>query len=70
MLSTYSNFHNVYLAGFDGYLSSDQKNSEVNLLFDQFLKSYKNKKLISLTPTQYNLEQKSITGLIRQDSIN
>ncbi len=70
MLSTYSNFNNVYLAGFDGYLSSDQKNSEVNLLFDQFLKSYKNKKLISLTPTQYNLEQKSITGLIRQDSIN
>ena len=69
MISTFSNIENVYLAGFDGYFTSDQKNSEVNVLIDKFLKSFPNKKLISLTPSQFNLDQQSITGIIRQKSI-
>ena len=69
MISTFSNIENVYLAGFDGYFTSDQKNSEVNILIDKFLKSFPNKKLISLTPSQFNLDQQSITGVIRQKSI-
>lgn len=69
MITTFSNIENVYLAGFDGYLTSDQKNSEVNLLIDKFLTSFPDKKLISLTPSQFNLDQKSISGAIRQNSI-
>lgn len=70
MLTTFSNLENIYLAGFDGYSISEQKNSEVNLLIDKFLKAFSQKKLISLTPSQFNLDQKSIIGLIRQNSIN
>ena len=70
MLTTFSNLENVYMAGFDGYYVSDQKNNEVNLLIDKFLKAFSQKKLISLTPSQFNLDQKSIIGLIRQNSIN
>jgi 4-hydroxy 2-oxovalerate aldolase len=70
MLTTFSNLENVYLAGFDGYLTSDQKNSEVNLLIDKFVKAFSQKKLISLTPSQFNLDQQSIIGLVRQNAIN
>ena len=70
MLTTFSDHENVYLAGFDGYLTSDQKNSEVNLLIDKFLKAYTQKKLISLTPSQFNLDHQSVIGMIRHSSIN
>ena len=70
MLTTFSNLENVYLAGFDGYRTSDQKNSEVNLLIDKFVKAFSQKKLISLTPSQFNLDQQSIIGLVRQNTIN
>ena len=42
MLTTFSDHENVYLAGFDGYLTVI-KNSEVNLLIDKFLKAYTQK---------------------------
>ena len=53
----------ILLAGFDGYNADDPRRKEM----DQLLKTYNRKKnsisLISITPTKYDIDMKSIFGL-------
>mgnify|MGYP001170707536 FL=1 len=69
MVAVYSDHNNIYMAGFDGYKFSDQKNDEVNLLIEKFRNSFLEKNLISITPSFFNLNQKSVVGLLREDNI-
>ena len=69
MVAVYSDHNNIYMAGFDGYKFSDQKNDEVNLLIEKFRNSFPDKNLISITPSFFNLNQKSVVGLLREDNI-
>jgi len=50
----------VFLAGLDGYKIDDPHNDETNQIFEIFKKKYGKNFLISLTPTKYNIEYKSV----------
>lgn len=53
----------AFLAGFDGYKIADPHNDETNQIFEILKKKYSKKFLLSLTPTKYNLEYKSVNSL-------
>ena len=53
----------VFLAGFDGYKIDDPHSDETNQFFEILKKIYNKKLLVSLTPTKYNIETKSINSL-------
>ena len=53
----------VFLAGFDGYKIDDPTNDETNQIFKILKKKCNKKFLISLTPTKYNIEYKSVSSL-------
>ena len=55
----------VFMAGFDGYAASDKRNEENNRIIELFLKST-NMNLISITPTNYNLNKKSVFGYLNK----
>ena len=54
----------VLLAGFDGYSSDDPRAIEVDTLLHDYQKIKTIPKIVSLTPTRYNLETQSIYSLI------
>ena len=54
-----SKAQNIYLVGFDGYDRLTNKNNELNSTFEIF-KSFINCNILSLTPTNLNIETKSI----------
>ena len=55
----------VFMAGFDGYAASDKRNEENNRIIELFLK-FSDINLISITPTNYNLNKKSVFGYLNQ----
>ena len=52
----------IILAGFDGYELSDPRHKEMNEIFKEYSKHQKALKLISITPTNYDIYSKSIFG--------
>ena len=54
------NAKQIFLAGFDGYLTNFNKNEEINSIFSLFFKSAKNIKIESITPTLYQIPEKSL----------
>ena len=54
----------IYMAGFDGYDAGDERNDEVEAMFDLFSKSVSGNRLVSITPTKYkNLSSISVYAL-------
>lgn len=53
------NAENIYLVGFDGFEKEDERTNEMRETIDLY-HQYSEKKFISLTPTNYNIETKSI----------
>jgi 4-hydroxy 2-oxovalerate aldolase len=53
----------VLLAGFDGYGEDDPRNNEMNYILDEFRAKAIKIDMISITPTRYQIFQKSIYGL-------
>lgn len=53
----------IYIAGFDGYPEGDARNEEMNAIIKQFKRSKNTPPLISLTPSSYDVDQKSIYGV-------
>jgi 4-hydroxy 2-oxovalerate aldolase len=58
--ATAGNANNIYLAGFDGYSSNDNRQQEINNLIDQYLNSKKKISLWAITPTSLPINQRSI----------
>jgi 4-hydroxy 2-oxovalerate aldolase len=54
----------LYLAGFDGYPGEDQRNDEANRIIADYLKSARSTPLVAVTPSRYDVSQKSIYGEI------
>ena len=50
---------NIYLVGFDGYAKDDERSSEMIETIELY-NQHSKKEIISLTPTKYNIETKSI----------
>ncbi len=55
----------AFMAGFDGYPAGDKRNEENNRIIELFIKS-SDVSLISITPTNYNLNKKSVFGYLNQ----
>ena len=53
----------IEIAGFDGFDILDFRHKEVQDVINLFKRNYSEVSLISLTPTTYELEQKSIYAL-------
>ena len=53
----------IYLAGFDGYLGEDARNTEMNDIIKCYLENPDSLSLIALTPTRYDVPSVSIYGL-------
>ena len=47
----------ILIAGFDGYDSDDYRQEEMNNILKEYKRCKKAKKIISLTPTKYNVEE-------------
>lgn len=54
----------VYMAGFDGYEQGDVRNTEMNNLLNLYQKMEGAIELISITPSCYEIKNKSVYGLI------
>ena len=59
------NVSNVLMAGFDGYPAGDKRNEENNRIIELFMK-YSDINLTAITPTNYNLNKKSVFGYLNQ----
>ena len=55
---------NVYLAGFDGYEKNDPRHLDMNNSINTYSNLKNNKPLISITPTIFKLESKSVYTFI------
>ena len=53
----------ITLAGFDGYSENDSRNSEMNELFRFYFKNKGSVKVISITPTKYKIDTKSVFSI-------
>ena len=53
------NCKKIFLAGFDGYSSDDQRNIEMNEVISLF-KKYSKKNILSITPSTYKVDRSSI----------
>lgn len=54
----------LYLAGFDGYLGEDPRNTEMNRVVKQFLQSNARLPLIAVTPSRYDVTKQSVYGMV------
>lgn len=52
----------VLLAGFDGYKPGDPRNMEMNKLFNLYLENLDYPRVVSITPTCYDIPMKSVYG--------
>ena len=55
---------NLLMAGFDGYSADDPRNFEMNKLFKLYASQESALKLLSVTPTRYEIKSQSIYGLV------
>ena len=53
----------ILMAGFDGYPAGDKRNDEMNQILHGFTEAAPRSALLSVTPSAYELQQKSIYGL-------
>ena len=53
----------ITLAGIDGYENNELLNSEMNELIKSYSKNKKSIKAISITPTKYKIETKSVYSI-------
>ena len=53
----------ILLAGFDGYSDGDPRTTEVDVIFQTFIKTDKAPILLAVTPTKYNLPSVSIYAM-------
>lgn len=53
----------VFLAGFDGYGADDPRSQEVESLFECYQHAHQSLELISITPTRYRINAKSVYAL-------
>ena len=53
----------LYLAGFDGYPGEDPRNTEMNLVVQQFRMTKDVIPLIAITPSRYDVIKQSVYGL-------
>jgi 4-hydroxy 2-oxovalerate aldolase len=56
---------NIYMAGFNGYGSNDPRHKEMDGLMKCYQQQEKVIKLLSITPTRYEINTKSIFGMIK-----
>jgi 4-hydroxy 2-oxovalerate aldolase len=56
----HSGAERVLLCGFDGYAQQDRLQADMNAMFAQFIQQYPQLPLHALTPTTYNIPQRSI----------
>ena len=54
------NAKKIYLAGFDGFDKDNFNNDESAIILEMFKKTYKNIKIISITPTKFNIKNKKL----------
>ncbi|WP_417530281.1 aldolase [Marinobacter lipolyticus] len=54
----------VLMVGFDGYGEDDPRNREMNGILKQYRETVGSVPLVAVTPTRYELDQKSIYGMI------
>ena len=54
------NAKKIYLAGFDGFDNDNFNNDESAIILEMFKKTYKNIKIISITPTKFNIKNKKL----------
>jgi 4-hydroxy 2-oxovalerate aldolase len=54
----------VLMVGFDGYGEDDPRNQEMNAVLKQYRETPGSVPLTAVTPTRYELDQKSIYGMI------
>lgn len=54
----------ILLAGFDGYDAEDPRNSEMNNVVKKYKASVASLPIISILPTRYDVERKSVYGMI------
>ena len=66
-IASSSTHSNIYFAGIDGYINNPNKNSEISETLKLFIETYSNKKLISITPSIYSIQQVSPHKLIRDN---
>ena len=55
----------VLMAGFDGYGEDDPRNKEMNLVIKQYNEAPGAVPLMAVTPTRYDIVQRSVYGMIR-----
>lgn len=56
--------HTLYLAGFDGYVGEDPRNTEMNHVVKQFQAFNDTLPLIAITPSRYDLIKQSVYGMV------
>ena len=54
------NIKKIYLAGFDGFDKDNFNNDESAIILEMFKKKYKNIKIISITPSKFNIKNKRL----------
>lgn len=64
-IASSSTHNDIYFAGIDGYLNNPNKNSEISETLRLFEETNSNKKLISITPSIFSIQQVSPHKLIR-----
>jgi 4-hydroxy 2-oxovalerate aldolase len=55
----------IFMAGFDGYPGEDPRNEEMNHITNHYYKAEGSIPLLAITPTRYNIQSKSVYGLIQ-----
>lgn len=63
-IATSGESQNIFLAGFDGYGADDPRRKEMDSLFTQYSNSKGALQIISITPTRYEIQIKSIYGML------
>ncbi len=63
-IATSGNANKIILAGFDGYIGEDSRNSEMNNIIKKYKANKLSIPLLSILPTRYDVECQSIYGML------
>ncbi|MGC6367715.1 MAG: aldolase catalytic domain-containing protein [Candidatus Marinamargulisbacteria bacterium] len=62
-------FKNIYLAGFDGFSVMNEEQADMERFFNALKNSLNLDKILSLTPTKYNIRELSLFTLIQDEKV-
>jgi 4-hydroxy 2-oxovalerate aldolase len=60
---------NIYLAGFDGFVANNDEKTDMEYFFSILSNSSHSSEIISLTPTKYNIKEKSVFSILQDEKI-